>query len=85
MRGMKFISYEGPVHQMIVLFPNSMDHHTMAVHLGLTASRKGNILGAGFIAKAENGYLACIGKSIGLNVGARPEDTKLLQRMLDPD
>lgn len=80
MLGMKYISYEGPMHREIVLFPNSHDHRAFLQRLDIDPN---DIIGAGFIdCDRYNPEPKCVGKSVSLNTIADPGDTQLLRRML---
>jgi hypothetical protein len=81
MRGMKYLVYEGAAHQMIVVFPSSVDHHAMVQMLGVPED---DLVSAGFIAENDgDNLLYCYGESVGLKLKSRNQaDTSLLYRML---
>lgn len=76
---MKYIAFEGPMHQEIILFVESRKHNHVFQDLGL---RKEDLLGAGFVSSSMN----CWGKSTSLGIPSRgDEDTAILRRMLKMD
>ena len=75
---MKYIAFEGPWHQEIVLFPASRTHHEMVLALNVKPE---DILGAGE-AKLDEDGLYCTGSSVTLGVRSRgADDTALLKRL----
>lgn len=82
MNGMKYIAFDGPLFEEIVLFPAGRDHAAFAKMLGIT---KEDILGAGFVRIDAYNAPLCWGQSISLGVQARQEDTALFLRMSDYD
>lgn len=81
MNGMKYITYEGPLHNEIVIFMNSHDHAAFAKRMDIDIQ---DVIGAGFIScDIYNPEPRCIGKSTSLHTFADPGDTKLLHRALN--
>ena len=74
---LKYIAYDAPLAEEIVMFSPMISHENMATMMGLT-----EVLGAGFVRMSESGELMCYGSSFTLQVKSRPEDTDLLKRML---
>lgn len=74
----------------IIIFPVHIDHRTMARNLlGRVSSlyNKDDLISAGFVSLTEscnpnfdNPGFICHGRSVSLDIGSRPEDTKLLNR-----
>lgn len=79
--GMKYITFEGPMFQEIILFVSSWDHAVFADRFGI---KKDDIIGAGFIqCDKDNPEPSCYGKSVSLRVSAHENDTKILHRNLN--
>jgi hypothetical protein len=80
MFNMKYITFEGPYHQEIVIFANSVKHDQMLYKLGINRE---DVLGAGFIDFETN---TCYGESIGLGIKARKiEDSAIFFRLSGQD
>lgn len=74
--GFKYIAFEGPLHQEIILFPNTRDHARFASLLGI---KKEDMLGAGFVSMNADNPPSCWGHSQSLGIKSRGlEDTRLL-------
>lgn len=78
---MKYITFEGPMHQEIVIFAAMRDHNAMAKAMNIP---KEDILGAGEISMDDfDSAPHCRGKSTTLGIVSRgKEDTMLLARMM---
>lgn len=73
MNKMKYIVWDTPMCEKVIIFSGVIDHGQMAIDLGL---RLDSILGAGFI----NSRLECWGQSVSLKRDSRGEvDSKLVQ------
>lgn len=78
---MKYIAFEGRLHQEIIIFAQSRDHAQMALDLNI---ERENILGAGFIAIPAATDPYCYGQSTSLNIASRgDDDTRLLHRLME--
>ena len=79
--GMKYIVWDGPWHQSIVMF-ESMSHSEMAHTLDITDK----VLSAGFVFNDKLNDIRCHGRSTSLKVNSDPErDTMLLKQRLGWD
>lgn len=82
---MKYVAIDGPMHEEIYVFMNSMPHDVFVDLLGV---KRDAVLGAGFVdiiserfMDAGSIQMVCHGKSTSLGVVSRGEkDTRLLQR-----
>jgi hypothetical protein len=77
---MKYITFEGPMFQEIIIFVNTWDHSIFADRMGI---KQEDIIGAGFIqCNRDNPEPSCYGKSVSLKVSAHENDTKILRHHL---
>ena len=72
---MKYIIVDNGQWDAPVIFDESTQHFTMA------ANTPGTVIAAGFVRFTTDG-LECYGQSISLGIKSRPEDTKLINKMI---
>ncbi len=75
MKKMKYIIVDNGQWDAPVIFDEFTQHFTVA------ANTPGKVIAAGFIRWTPDG-MECYGESISLGVKARPEDTKMINKML---
>lgn len=75
----KYIVFDSYLGGELVLFPDHLSHDAVALLWLHTMGRVNElVLSAGFVSKSGQ----CYGKSHGLNVKSRPEDTALLKKYM---
>ena len=77
MKETKYVVIRMPLADTIFMFPSSMDHADVA---GRLTANKDDVLSAGFIRLTHTGKWHCYGKSIGLDMRARPVDSEIANR-----
>lgn len=72
---MKYIIVDNGQWEAPVIFDDFTSHYNMAENI------PGKILAAGFVVFRSSG-LECYGDSISLKIASRPEDSKIINKML---
>lgn len=75
MKKMKYIIVDNGQWEAPVIFDEATQHYTMAQNVF------GEVVAAGFVVFRPEG-LECYGESISLGIESRPEDSKLINKML---
>lgn len=73
---MKYLVFERNSLEIPVIFPDWIEHREVLID-------DFNIISAGHCVFREPNSVVCFGKSIGLNVESRQEDSELLSRLLN--
>lgn len=77
---MKYICYDNGLLDVIIVFPDMIDHNDMRCRLNVPIE---NVLSAGFVAAENENGPSCYGMSVSLKVESRPViDTKILRKFL---
>jgi hypothetical protein len=77
MDGMKYIMYDRGGIETPILFPQIIDHDSMAM---MTVPNK-KLISAGFVS-LKNGVATVAGHSHSLSLKSRPEDSRIIQKFL---
>lgn len=79
-RAAKYIIYDDGLNDVAVIFPNHVNHNNMAMMLGCKP------ISAGFVeidgTKSDDPQAVAFGHSVSLGLKSRPEDSKIIQKML---
>lgn len=77
---MKYICYDNGLLDIIIVFPDMIDHSDMLYDLNINPDK---ILSAGFVTTGNENGTSCYGMSVSLKTQSRGEiDTKLLRKYL---
>ena len=74
---MKFVTFEDYHGEQIIVFPDHIQHAQFAKGVSAAAYSDMEPIAGGFVVNGE-----CVGESISLRVGSRPEDTELLKTLM---
>jgi len=74
---MKFVTFITGGTEQIIIFPKKIQHSDFAEEITRLSFGTMRAISGGFIDSGE-----CVGKSISLNMKSRPEDTKLLNKLI---
>ena len=79
-RAAKYIIYDDDLLDIAIVFPNHIQHNTMATMIGCKP------ISAGFVeidgTKNDEPRAIAFGESISLGLKSRPQDSKIIQKML---
>ena len=76
----KYIIYDDGLTDVVIIFPNHIQHNSMAMMLGCEP------ISAGFVeidgTRSDEPRAIAFGESVSLGLKSRPQDSKIIQEML---